>query len=124
MAPDTGVRNRDGVPQLRDIESDKGFPIIRHGSSSCDEDRLGQSEQPSDAQSRASHLTHRRTYGLTVYGATLMKIRDQRRAASRSVANDSRSTAFAGLGSDSDETSGDIEVGSASLSVLAATTNS
>ena len=50
---------------------------------------------------------------LRVHGATLMKIRDQRWAASRSVANDSRSTAFAGLGSDSDETSGDIEVGDA-----------
>ena len=44
-------------PQLRDINSDKGFSIVRHGSSSCDEDRLGQSEQPSDAQCRASHLT-------------------------------------------------------------------
>jgi hypothetical protein len=57
---------------------------------------------------RKEHRTSSR-----VYGATLMKIRDQRRAASRSVANDSGSTAFAGLGSDSDETSGDIEVGDA-----------
>jgi hypothetical protein len=39
-----GIRNCDGVPQLRDIDSDKRFSIIRHGSSSCDEDRLGQSE--------------------------------------------------------------------------------
>ena len=54
---------------------------------------------------------HRNRLG--VYGATLMKIRDQRRAASRSVTNNSRSTAFAGLGSDGDETSGDIEVGDA-----------
>ena len=53
------VRNCNGVPQLRDIDSDKGFSIVRHGSSSCDEDRLGQSEQPSDAQCRASHLTLR-----------------------------------------------------------------
>ena len=51
-----GIRNRDGVPQLRDIDSDKCFSIILHGSSSCGEDRLGQSEQPSDAQCRASHL--------------------------------------------------------------------
>lgn len=41
-----GIGNRDGVPQLRDIDSDKCFPIICHGSSSCDEDRLGPSEQP------------------------------------------------------------------------------
>jgi hypothetical protein len=53
------VRNRDGVPQLRDIDSDKCFPTICHGSSSCDEVRLGPTEQPSDAQCRASHLTDR-----------------------------------------------------------------
>ncbi|MCA0022881.1 MULTISPECIES: hypothetical protein, partial [unclassified Mesorhizobium] len=47
-----GFRNRDGVPQLSDIDSDKCFPIICHGSSSCDEDRLGPPEQPSDAQCR------------------------------------------------------------------------
>lgn len=39
-----GIRNRDGVPQLCDIDSDKCFPIICHGSSSCDEDRLGPPE--------------------------------------------------------------------------------
>ncbi|MGO6944756.1 hypothetical protein, partial [Rhizobium johnstonii] len=36
--------------------SDKSFSIICHGSSSCDEDRLGLSEQPSENQCRASHL--------------------------------------------------------------------
>ena len=51
--------------QLRNIDADKGFSIVRHGSSSCDEDRLGQSEQPSDTQCRASHLASGRTYGLT-----------------------------------------------------------
>ncbi|WP_404482668.1 transposase [Novosphingobium sp. BL-52-GroH] len=35
-----------------------------HGSSSCDEDRLGPSEEPSDAQCRASHS--RRADGHTV----------------------------------------------------------
>ncbi|MEX0409757.1 hypothetical protein ABGN05_29410, partial [Aquibium sp. LZ166] len=35
------------------------FSTIRHGSSSCGEDRLGPSEQPSDAQCRANHLTGR-----------------------------------------------------------------
>jgi hypothetical protein len=54
-----GIRNRDGVPQLRDIDSDKCFPIICHGSSSCDEDRLGPPEQPWDVQCRASHVTAR-----------------------------------------------------------------
>ncbi|MGY4183135.1 transposase [Bradyrhizobium sp. USDA 4518] len=34
-------RNRDGVFQLCDVDSDKCFPIVCHGSSSCDEDRLG-----------------------------------------------------------------------------------
>jgi hypothetical protein len=53
------LRNRNGISQLGDIDSDKCFPIIRHGSSSCDEDRLGPPEQPSDAQCRASHLTGR-----------------------------------------------------------------
>jgi hypothetical protein len=53
------VRNRDGISQLRHIDSDKRFPLICHGSSSCDEDRLGPPEQPSDAQCRASHLTGR-----------------------------------------------------------------
>lgn len=54
-----GIRNCDGVPQLCNIDSDKCFPIICHGSSSCDEDRLGPPEQPSDAQCRASNLTGR-----------------------------------------------------------------
>jgi hypothetical protein len=59
LALPAGLGNRDGNPQLRDIDSDKSFPIIRHGSSSCDEDRLGPPEQPSDAQCRASDLTGR-----------------------------------------------------------------
>lgn len=54
-----GIRNRDSVHQLRDIDSDKCFSIICHGSSSCHADRLGQPAQPSDAQCRASHLTDR-----------------------------------------------------------------
>ncbi len=51
--------NREGISQLGHIDSDKCFPIICHGSSSCDEDRLGPPEQPSDAQCRASHLIGR-----------------------------------------------------------------
>ncbi|UVK48068.1 hypothetical protein BPNPMPFG_007694 (plasmid) [Mesorhizobium sp. AR07] len=39
-----GVRNRHGIPLLRNIDSDKCFPIICHGSSSCDADRLGPPE--------------------------------------------------------------------------------
>src|SRR5665647_510434 len=51
------ISNRDGIAYFRDIDPYKNFAIIRHGSSSCDEDRLGQPEQPSDAQCSASHLT-------------------------------------------------------------------
>ena len=40
-APPT-VSNRDGVAHLRNIDPHENFGIIRHGSSSCDEDRLGQ----------------------------------------------------------------------------------
>lgn len=54
-----GIRNRDGVLRLCDIDSDKRFPIICHGSSSCGEDRIGPPEQPSDAQCKVSHLTGR-----------------------------------------------------------------
>lgn len=37
-------RDRDSVFQLRDVDSDKCFPIICRGSSSCDEDQLGTPE--------------------------------------------------------------------------------
>lgn len=56
--------NSNCILQLGDIDSDKSFSIICHGSSSCDEDRLGLSEQPSENQCRASHL--RREDGHTV----------------------------------------------------------
>jgi hypothetical protein len=36
------MRNSAGV--FRNIDSDEGFAIIAHGSSFCDEDRLGQPE--------------------------------------------------------------------------------
>jgi hypothetical protein len=54
-APPT-VSNRDGIARLRYIDPYENFAIIHHGSPSCDEDRLGPPEQPSDAQCRASHL--------------------------------------------------------------------
>jgi hypothetical protein len=50
------ISNRDGIAHLRNIDPYKPFGIIRHGSSSCDEDRLGPPEQPSDAQCRAEPL--------------------------------------------------------------------
>jgi hypothetical protein len=50
--------NSNRILQLGDIDSNKSFSIICHGSSSCDEDRLGLSEQPSEDQCRASHLGH------------------------------------------------------------------
>jgi len=50
--------NSNRVLQLGNIDSDKYFSIICHGSSSCDEDRLGLSEQPSEDQCRASHLSY------------------------------------------------------------------
>jgi hypothetical protein len=56
--------NSNRILQLSDIDSDKSFSIICHSSSSCDEDRLGPSEQPSEDQCRASHL--RREDGHTV----------------------------------------------------------
>lgn len=37
----TAIRNRDGILQLGNINSDKSFSISPHGSSYCDEDRLG-----------------------------------------------------------------------------------
>lgn len=50
-------RDRDGVFQLRDVDSDKCLTIIRHGSSSCDEGGPARPpEHPSDSQCRASHL--------------------------------------------------------------------
>jgi hypothetical protein len=42
--------------RYRHINADKDFCEIDHGSSSCGEDRLGRSEQPSKTQCRASHL--------------------------------------------------------------------
>jgi hypothetical protein len=57
------IRNRDGIAYLRDIDSHENIGNIPHGSSSCDEDRLGLPEQPSDRQCRASHLA---TCGHTV----------------------------------------------------------
>lgn len=42
--------NSDRILQLRNIDSNKSFSIIYHGSSSCHENRLGQREQPSHAQ--------------------------------------------------------------------------
>jgi hypothetical protein len=46
-------------------------PLSRGGSSSCDEDRLGHSEQPSKAQCRASHLGSAdiRSYGVLLDAA-------------------------------------------------------
>ncbi len=53
-----GFSDSDRVLQFGDIDSYESFSIICHGSSSCDEDRLGLSEQPSEDQCRASHLRH------------------------------------------------------------------
>lgn len=53
----TGFSNVNRILQFGDINPTKAS-IIYHGSSSCDEDRLGLSEQPSDDQCRANHLTH------------------------------------------------------------------
>ncbi len=64
--------NSNRILQLGDIDSDKSFSIICHGSSSCDEDRLGPSEQPSEDQCRASHL--RREDGHTVLQKTFRSL--------------------------------------------------
>lgn len=44
-----------GVACLRYIDTNKNFCTMLHGVSSCQEDRLGLSEQPSHRQCRASH---------------------------------------------------------------------
>jgi hypothetical protein len=53
-----GFSDSNRILQFGDVDSNKSFSIISHGSSSCDEDRLGLSEQPSEDQCRASHLSH------------------------------------------------------------------
>jgi hypothetical protein len=53
------------VERLGNIDPDENFCKLTHGSSSCDEDRLGPPEQPSDAQRATS--CRMRTYGLTKY---------------------------------------------------------
>jgi hypothetical protein len=50
------ISHRDGVPRLHYINPNKNLATMLHGSSSCGEDRLGHSEQPSKAQCRANHL--------------------------------------------------------------------
>ncbi len=49
-----------------------------HGSSSCDEDRLGLSEQPSEDQCRASHLSYEEGHTVFLYlkfaGETLIDV--------------------------------------------------
>lgn len=50
--------NSNRILQLGDIDFDKSFSTICHGSSSCDEDRLGLSEQPSEDQCKVSHLSY------------------------------------------------------------------
>jgi hypothetical protein len=42
------ISNRDCIARLRNVDSDEYICMMAHGSSSCDEDRLGQSEQPSE----------------------------------------------------------------------------
>lgn len=53
-----GFSDSNSILQFGDIDSNKSFFILYHGSSSCDEDRLGLSEQPSDDQCRARHRSH------------------------------------------------------------------
>jgi hypothetical protein len=60
----TRFGNSNRILELGDIDSDKSFPIICHGSSSGDEERLGMPEQSSEDQYTASHL--RREDGHTV----------------------------------------------------------
>ena len=49
------VRNCNGIARLGNVDSNKNLAILLHGSSSCDEDRFGPSEQPSPEQRRMSH---------------------------------------------------------------------
>lgn len=54
----SGFSEGNRILQFGNIDSNKSFSIICHGSSSCEEDRLGLSEQPSEDHCRASHLSH------------------------------------------------------------------
>jgi hypothetical protein len=53
------VGNRNGVARFCHIDPDENIYMLVHGSSSCDEDRLGHPEQPSETQYRASYLKYR-----------------------------------------------------------------
>lgn len=55
---ESGREGPDGIPFSRRPSENKSFSIVCQGSSSCDEDRLGLSEQPSEDQCRARHLSH------------------------------------------------------------------
>ena len=59
LAPTLAVSNRNSVTHLGNIDPDKNLCRMVHGSSSCDEDRLGPPEQPSLEQNRPSHLSPR-----------------------------------------------------------------
>jgi hypothetical protein len=71
LAATLTIRDSHGVTRLRNIDPDKNFCRMFHGSSSCDEDRLGPPEQPSLEQSRASHLKHRNGHrALLLFGVS------------------------------------------------------
>ncbi len=80
LAPTSAPSNGYGVPCLRHIDPHENFATMLHGSSSCGEDRLGHSEQPSKAQCRASHLgsVDIRSYGLLKarFAAVRMRVAD------------------------------------------------
>ena len=56
LAAAPALRHGDRVARLGGVDPDESLRMLAHGSSSCGEDRLGHSEQPSRPQRRASHL--------------------------------------------------------------------
>lgn len=64
LAAALAISHCNSIARFGDINSDKNLRRLSHGSSSCGEDRLGLPEQPSEAQSRASHTLN--TGGHTV----------------------------------------------------------
>lgn len=63
LATTLAISNCEGVARLGNINPSEKLCRMIRGSSSCDEDRLGVPEQPSDVQCTSRQ---RRTYGLTI----------------------------------------------------------
>jgi hypothetical protein len=73
LAATLAIGDRNRVACFGNVDPDKNLCRITHGSSSCDEDRLGPPEQPSLAQSRTSHLNPGDGHTVLLSGAWLRR---------------------------------------------------